>query len=303
MREAKRKDWGREVRSVWVRVPASTANLGPGFDTLGLGLALYNVFRVERNDPGSISPPELPPLVRQVAELFFVQSQTEAFPFQWNCVQQEIPLARGLGSSAAARVAVLAALVKLAGIAWNREQLARWAAQLEGHPDNALPCALGGFVASTSGGARFLRIPLPKHFRVVLFIPSQELSTESARKVLPAAIPLTDAVSNLGRAVVLAGQFFGRKWQLSPDLFEDVWHQPVRTRLLPYWEAIKKAALEAGAQGFWLSGSGPTLAALAMRNTRRVKEAMAEAASRQRVCGQVQVVGPDNSGVRILRVA
>jgi homoserine kinase len=288
----------RPVQGVCVQAPASTANLGPGFDVLGLALARYNLWWLERQE-ANWPKESLPSLVREAADFFFQTTGIPPFPIRWQSLREEIPQARGLGSSAAVRVGVLAGLCRLTGHPWDRRQIALWAAELEGHPDNAAPAALGGFVACA--GQELLRAAVSDRLRLVLFIPVEKVSTEHARTLLPTTVPLSDAVANLGRAVILAGNFFQGRGRWDPTLFEDRWHQPARTALLPYWNPLREAALQAGAQGFWLSGSGPTLVALAINRSKQVARAMEEAARRNKICGEIQTVGPDHRGVRVLR--
>jgi homoserine kinase len=258
---------------VRVRVPATSANLGPGFDALGLALGLYNEVTVEESDgisvaiegegAGRLDAGGKNVVARGVALGF----EAAGRPFRGarlRCVNR-IPLGRGLGSSAAAWVGGLLAANALLGEPLDREALLTAAARAEGHPDNVAAAVLGGLTVSCAEPDRVtaVRLPVPRDIAWVVLVPETESSTQEARAVLPESLPRADAVFNVQRvSLLLAALTVGR-----PDLLaaamQDRLHQPYRLRLFPWMEAVVGAARRAGALGCVLSGAGPAMLAAA----------------------------------------
>jgi homoserine kinase len=278
------------MNSVSVRVPATTANLGPGFDCLGIALQLYNTTTVTRGkgaDPGEMA--------LEAAALFFRAAGGKPFAFHWS-VEGDVPRSRGLGSSVTVRLGVLHGLNELAGRPLNRHELFHLCAELEGHPDNAAPAAYGGFcICPATGHVQRYAVGLDLAF--VLLIPGIELETKKARGVLPSKIPLGDAVVSAGNAAAIAGAFASGDYKKLQGCFGDRFHQPYRSRLMPYLDDVIEAGCAAGALGGWLSGAGSTVACTTLRHPDRVANAMIGA------CGldaaYAVVVRVDNRGVRI----
>lgn len=258
---------------VHVRVPASSANLGPGFDALGLALGLHNEIAASESDSVALTiegegADQLAPNERNVV-VRAVRAAHEAAgrPFRGcslACVNR-IPLARGLGSSAAAWVGGLVAGNALLGSPLDRDALLVLAARAEGHPDNVAAALLGGLtVAYGAGdGARALSLPVPAGLRWVVLVPDVSMSTAEARAILPQSVPRTDAVFNVQRvALLLASLQAGRADLLSAAL-EDRLHEPYRLGLFPWMTDVAAGARAAGALGCVLSGAGPSLLAVA----------------------------------------
>jgi homoserine kinase len=306
-------------RRVVVEAPASSANLGAGYDCLGVALALTN--RVELEVRGwSRGEVELTIEGEGKDELSadhdnrFVQGLEAAMgavrgPLPegvgWRiAMRNQIPLARGLGSSAAATVAgVVAANALLGGELDTATQL-RVATTVEGHPDNAAAVLLGGFVVSamTPDGVEAVRFDVPRDLRAVLFIPEMRLSTDEMRRVLPAKVPLEDAVANLGAvAVGVAGMAAGRT-DLLRWLTVDRLHEPYRAAAYPQLPRLVEAARAAGALGACLSGAGSTILAFAdsMADITRIEAAMAAVAADTDLPGRIRVIEPRNVGARVI---
>jgi homoserine kinase len=215
-----------------------------------------------------------------------------------------IPLARGLGSSAAATVGGLLAGDALSGSSLAPDELLRLAAEIEGHPDNVAAALLGGFVVvgRTDDGPRAVRYDVPRDLRAVLFIPDLRLSTSEMRRVLPKSVPLRDAVENLGRvALGVAGLAAGRPEALG-ILTVDRLHEPYRAKAFPELPRLVEAAREAGAIGACLSGSGSTVIAFAesLATLSRVEAALAAVAADADLDGRVELVAPRNAGAKVL---
>ena len=309
-------------RRITVDVPASSANLGAGYDCLGVALELLNRVELEvrgwsRGDieltvdgegSGELTDDRENRFVRGL-EAALVEGRG-ALPdgVGWRIsMHNRIPLARGLGSSAAATVAGVVAANALMGDPLDRQTLLRIATGIEGHPDNAAAALLGGFVvsASTADGVEAVRFDIPRDLRVVLFIPELRLSTAAMRKALPKSVPLADAVANLGAVGVgVAGLAAGRT-DLLARMTVDRLHEPYRAKVFPQLPRLVAAAREAGALGACLSGAGSTVMAFvdSMTGISRVEGAFAAAAADTDLEGRILVVEPRNSGARVVSTA
>lgn len=264
-----------------VRVPASSANLGPGFDTLGLALGLYLEVRYEPagrpeiqvtgRDAASIPAGESNLIWRTIAE--------HGGPPLRLHIHNDIPLGKGLGSSAAALTAGLA----IAHPEWTREQVMIECSRIEGHPDNAAACALGGIVASAigrNGDARAIRFELPASVSVGVVVPNFALATSKARAALPECYSRADTVFNLQRVAMLvaalsSGSSPGIAWAL-----DDVLHQPYRASLVPGLEEILSLRAP-GLIGCVLSGAGPSVLVLFERGHEHCCQLITHCFSRQ----------------------
>ncbi|MEO6847765.1 MAG: homoserine kinase [Chthoniobacterales bacterium] len=280
--------------SVLVRVPASTANLGPGFDCMGIALRIYNSVRVTKSRTGNASPMAL-----EAAKAFFKTSKVRPFSFSWE-ITGDVPQSRGLGSSVTLRLGILHGLNALSGGSLDREALYRLCSELEGHPDNAAPAAYGGFTTSRKDFT-FLRAAVSEKLSFILLIPPFEISTPAARKILPKTVTFKEAVANTGNAAFIAAAFFSGQYKLLHEAFEDHLHQPYRKKLLPSLDKIIAAGTKAGALGGWLSGSGSTVACLATANARKIATAMQHASKIPDTC--VLIVKADNGGTKIMKGA
>src|SRR5204863_8535758 len=208
------------MRQVTVRVPASTSNLGPGFDCLGVALRIYNEVTISR---GRGEQPVA--MVRQAASAFFDRASTK--PFAFSCsIAGDIPQSRGLGSSAAVRLGVLDGLNELAGRPLQRRELFELGAELEGHPDNAAPACYGGFNLVRGFKRQMFSVSAQLHF--VLLIPNFGISTTEARALLPSRIDRLSAVENSRNACAIAAAFASREYQSLRGAFVDHLHQPFR---------------------------------------------------------------------------
>jgi homoserine kinase len=276
---------------VTVRIPASTSNLGPGFDCFGIALQIYNYITITRHRSRTQMA-----MVEEAAARFFELAKIKPFPFSVQ-ISGDVPISRGLGSSVTVRLGVLVALNVLAATRLARHQLFELCAQLEGHPDNAAPACFGGFTLARSNS--FQRFPVSKELRFVLLVPDFEVSTPNARKLLPASIPFDDAVANARNAAIIASAFASNNYKHLQGAFTDYLHQPYRTKLVPILPAVVKAAEDAGALGAFLSGSGSTIAALTLANVDKVATAMRNAAAPSDC--QVIVVRADNSGAKVVQ--
>ena len=293
------------MEQITVRVPASTSNLGPGFDCLGVALRIYNTVRVAR----SASRQHFhPPIVSEAADRFFNQTHRRDFLFSCSIAEQ-IPRSRGLGSSATIRLGILLALNRLSGNPLHRLKILELCAELEGHPDNAAPATFGGFTVVAGSARRADRtpqrdVPTIQRFAVsprlyfVLLVPDLEIQTSRARNVLPSKISHANAVENCANACALAAAFVSQDYEKLRGVFGDHLHQPFRTKLVPFLPEVVAAAEKAGALGAFLSGSGSTIAAVALRSANKVGQAMLRATGA--IPARIVITPADNHGAKIL---
>jgi homoserine kinase len=277
------------MRTVRVRVPATTANLGPGFDCLGIALQIYNWITVS---PGSSN--DASEMVQAACAAFF--TRTRQRPFSIRCaITGDVPPARGLGSSVTVRLGVLHGLNELTGSPLSREQIFELCAKLEGHPDNSAPAEFGGFTIAQPDGA-MQRYRISRKLQFALLIPDFEVSTADARRVLPRMVPLPDAVVSLANACSISGAFASRDYEKLTGCFDDRLHQPFRQKLVPFLAPVIEAATKAGALGGWLSGSGSTVTCIGLGGSTRIADAMLAACQLQGA--RVVRTHADNAGVR-----
>jgi homoserine kinase len=253
-----------------VHVPGSSANLGPGFDCLGLALDLWLRVDVTPRADGAVRDAGSPDLLggsNLVIEAMRNVAERRGFtlPGCEVAVSSAIPVARGLGSSAAAIVAGMRAASVLAGYQLSDAALIQLAGDVEGHADNVSASVLGGATVSLHAAdgylAESLALELP--WTPVVFIPDRPALTYEARGLLPGRVPMSDAAANLGHAALLAYALHAGRGDLLREAMSDRLHQPYRARIFPHLEPCIAAALAAGAAGAALSGAGPTILALA----------------------------------------
>jgi homoserine kinase len=293
------------MQQVTVRVPASTSNLGPGFDSLGIALRIYNRITIVR---GASRSQDHPRIVAEAADRFFKQTRRRAFSFSYSTTEQ-IPRSRGLGSSAAVRLGVLLALNFLSGSPLDRLIMFELCSELEGHPDNAAPAIFGGFTVAGSarfgdsrkfsgqrGGRTIQHFPVSPRLNFVLLVSPVEIATSTARKLLPLKISHAAAVRSCANACALTAAFVAQDYDKLRGAFGDYLHQPFRAKLIPFLPDVIAAAEQAGALGAFLSGSGSTIAAVTLRTPNKVAAAMARAA---KVSGQTVITRADNRGAQI----
>ncbi|MEA4911170.1 MAG: homoserine kinase [Oscillospiraceae bacterium] len=254
-----------------VRVPASSANLGSGVDCMGLALSRYLTVCFESAkkteaifaDGFDAPVPQADNLILRGARRIF-EKAGEAMPALRMTARTEIPISRGMGSSASAIIAGVCGANMLLGNRFSTDDLLNEAADIEGHPDNVVPCLLGGLtVAMQSGGRVFVRrTSFPAALRIAVCVPDFKLSTQTARGVLPKDVPLAAATGQLARACFLTASLFGGGVLTDLDKASaDALFTPARTPLIPGFSDAAREAREAGALCAMISGAGPSVAA------------------------------------------
>lgn len=264
-------------KNVCIRVPASTANLGPGFDSLGMALDLYEWIGMSRSEETAIHlhgdqmagiSVDKTNLIYEVAQMVFKEAGVSCPELEIS-MYSDIPLTRGLGSSASAIVGGMAAANSLIGNPLSPDKLFQMAAALEKHPDNVGASLFGGLIASFWDGTRaeYIRIEPADTLEVLVAIPEFQLTTEKARHVLPKEISMKDAVFNIGHSSLLVAALCTGRYDMIRHAMKDVLHQPYRSALIPGMSTILEQAADHGALGVALSGAGPTLLALVDSNS------------------------------------
>lgn len=295
-------------------VPASTSNIGAGFDTFGLALTLYNTFEIEESDafevevygegadrlPTDINNLFLRTYIRACQEL-----GVEDRPIR--VVQKNgIPLGRGLGSSATAIIGGILTAAELNNIKLSPQEVLEIAFLFEDHPDNLVPALVGGFTVSAveegSKRVHFEKLDFPKELQIVVLIPDFEILTEEARKVLPAFVSLKDAVFNLQRASLLIAALVKKDFDLLRVAVEDKLHQPFRGKLLHGFEPFKEEAYKMGADAVFISGSGSTIGVFTRKNADEIGRFGVEMYKRMGIPARYEILEADREGARWAKI-
>jgi homoserine kinase len=306
-------------RRISIEVPASSANLGAGYDCLGLALDLTNRIElevlgwsrsgieltVEGEGAGELPADASNRFVRGLeAAIGEARGEVPAGTGWRIAMTNRIPLARGLGSSAAATVGGLVAGNALVGGSLETADLLRLATGIEGHPDNAAAALLGGFVVvgTVEGAPEAIRFDAPRDLRAVLFIPELRLETQAMRAALPEVVPRLDAVDNLGRVALGVAGFATGRHDLLRTLTVDHLHEPYRAAVYPQLPRLVEAARAAGALGAALSGAGSSIIAFgdSVATLTRVEAAFSAAAAEHDLAGRVEIVSPRNAGAAVV---
>ncbi len=298
-----------------VRVPATTANLGPGFDCLGLALKMYLYLEIEEIEEGLEIKFE-----GEGAEEFSVGEDT----LIWKSINlvlkrtckdshkkglrikafNEIPVARGLGSSASAIIGGIMGAARLCQIKLSYQEMLNLAFSLEGHMDNIVPALIGGLTIAYKAEQeeiKWVKIKPPVDLRVILAIPDFSLNTEEMRKILPSKVSLTNAVFNLSRSALLVNALQTSNWGILVEAMEDKLHQPFRAPFIPGIEEMFSQIKRTGLAGVALSGSGPTVVSLTKRSAEKTtSKIMKESFLKSGINCRIMVLEADLEGTKIV---
>ncbi|MED5578910.1 MAG: homoserine kinase [Nitrospinota bacterium] len=293
---------------VRVQVPASTTNIGPGFDTIGVALNLYNrieldelpwglSIHVEGEGEGIIPEDETNICVDAVKAVY--KKANRLFKGLWMKQRNHIPLSRGLGSSSAALVGGIVAGNLLIGEPLSLNDLIQIAVKMEGHPDNVVPALVGGFCVSATGKEGqtiYTRVPVQEDYKWVILVPDFEVNTSEARKKLPSKVSLSDAIFNVQRVSMLLAAFSSGRNDLFSEGMEDRLHQPYRKELMGPLEEVFTAGREAGALGVCISGAGPCVLAICQHNPQEIGDAMEKVYREHGINSRVHILRSDPLG-------
>ena len=295
-----------------VRVPATSANMGPGFDCLGMALDIWNTVEVRVGPPGfeitghghDSLPWDGTNLVNQSILRLFRELDRPVPQFHLTC-HNEVPLTRGMGSSSAALVGGLVAANALCDGAISGDDLLQIAVEIEGHPDNVTPALLGGFQIAVNHQGRVIAapVPIPQNLAAVVFVPDLSMPTDEARDILKPEISRADAVYNIGRAALLVHAFATGDLTRLGAATDDRLHQPQRQSIFFPMKNLFRAAMDAGALGVFLSGAGSSVLALTRDREYTIGYEMADAAAKSGLDGEIIVTRPTQQGAHVVEIS
>jgi len=274
-----------------IKVPATSANLGPGYDTLGLALSLYNDFDIKKrkdqqlkitiidqNKNKEIKIARKDNLVALAYQKYFDFIAEDLIGAEIT-EKMHTPLARGLGSSSSAIIGGLAAAAIVSGKLISKTDFIQLAVDLEKHPDNVVPALVGGLTINfyCKNNYDYYKIDIEQELDFILVVPDFELKTEKLRQVLPEVVDYPSAINNLSRVSLLTAAFINREYHLLKTAMEDQLHQPYRKKLIKGFDQVLAAAYESGAYGAALSGAGPTILACTQKRSDQIAQNMKKA--------------------------
>ena len=289
------------------RVPASTTNLGPGFDVLGLALQLYSTISLEEIDAGTeiqVAGVDVDKLANnknniayRAANVVFDKAGYKPSGLRL-VLTNGIPAIRGLGGSGTAILGGLLTANALCDEPFSRSELLDFATEFEGHPDNVAASLLGGLVISMmeDNHVHWIQLDCDSDLRVVVAIPNFSLSTKAARGVLPPTVDFADAIHNVSRSSMLVAAIATGKLEMLSLAMADRLHQPYRTSLIPGFDDVAESAMRAGALSVALSGAGPSVAAYCTTSTDEVATQMVGAFERNQISCDIKVLSIDSTG-------
>ena len=296
------------MNKIIIKIPATSANLGPGFDALGLALNLWNV--TEITEAGSFSLDiegegskklafNKKNLIYRSAQELYEKANKKIPALSIRCLNH-IPLGSGLGSSAAAILTGMLGANALLGSVLSREEILNLATEMEGHPDNIAPALCGGLVVSTMEEGRVIARQLPiQPLFITVVLPEFNFTTKQARAVLPEQVSMKDAIHNISRAVLVTEAFRTGDLSLLGEAMSDTLHQPYRLPLIPGAQAAMKAGIRAGASAVVLSGAGPGLIAFSATRINDIGEAMKQEFESFGLSAQIFDLGVSQEGAQV----
>lgn len=299
------------MNKVTVRVPASSANLGSGFDSLGIALNLYNYVTVAKrpnglkiNIKGEFTegiPKDENNLVFRAIKFVAEKAQTD-LPGLEITLTNHIPPSRGLGSSSAGIVGGIVAANALFGNPFKKSELIDFAAEIEGHPDNIAPAITGGFVSCVykRGKVRYISSPLKDDLNFAAFVPDFYLRTKKARSVLPKLVHFKDAVFNISRSALLTASLITGDYSNLRSAVDDRIHQNYRKRLIPDYDVIFRLAYRNGALGVFISGAGPTLLAMVRATNLDFSSKVSRMLNKRPAHWKLKMLKADNCGAILI---
>ncbi|MVX62274.1 homoserine kinase [Clostridium chromiireducens] len=291
-----------------VRVPATSANMGPGFDSLGIALNLYNDFEFRELEDGlkfNGMPEEFcneENIIYQAMKHCFDKAGYKIKGLEISEIKQDVPVSRGLGSSSTCIVGGLVGANEILGKKFSDDELLEMAVEIEGHPDNVAPALLGGMVVAIvdENKTYYDKVNVKDGIKFVSIIPDFRLSTEKARSVLPKEISLKDGVYNVSRAALMVSCFCSGKYELIKYACKDAFHQNYRSKLIPGFEEVYNMSYELGALACYLSGAGPTIMAIIDEGDERFSNKLREFLRIKGLEWNILELSLDNAGATII---
>ncbi len=295
-----------------IKVPATSANMGAGFDSLGVALDLYNYVSVEETDGGLVIdivdkssdflPKDERNLIYKSMKILF--DKAGYTPRGLHIVlENNVMVTRGLGSSSAGIVGGLLAANEFCGRKFSKEEILEMATEIEGHPDNVAPAIFGGLTVNVSdrGRIRYVKTDVPEDLRFVAFVPEFYLQTKKSRGVLPKNVSMRDAVYNTGRSALLVTSIMTGKYENIRTAVGDRLHQRYRKKLIPHIDALFEKAYNEGALGVYLSGAGPTVIAIVDKSNTMFEKSFDKFLTGRMGAWNIHTLCADNVGAEICK--
>lgn len=292
-----------------VRIPATTANMGPGFDSFGMALKLYNEIEIEERKGETIILNNGIKSEENYKDNLIYKSLINTlgiFNYKYdgfiiNVSKCDIPICRGLGSSAACIVGGVAAASSLMRNRLSLDEIIEIATEIEGHPDNVVPAAVGGMVVSIKDGEKvnYSKIRVPNELKFAAMIPDFHVSTALSRQILPQAYVKEDCIFNISRSAMLISALYNGEFDKLRTCFNDKIHEPYRKKLIKNAEEILEKARETGAVGEFVSGSGSTLMAVVDKDTEKFEKEVKDFLGKLEDKWRLILLEPDVEGIRV----
>lgn len=295
-----------------IKIPASTSNLGPGFDVFGLALQLYIDIRIEKREGNTIewsfTGSGSESISQSGNENYIIATLNKVLrkrgkivPGYRIDVNNEIPVSKGLGSSGTAIIAGVMAANHLGGLGMSNEEVLSEAVSIEGHADNICPSIFGGLTAclTVNEEVKWVKHRFPSGIKLVFVVPEVHISTKAAREILPKNLPFKDAVYNLQRVSLFLETIRTKNYELLSHLLQDRLHQDYRAALVPGMKKVLSLRPGNGLFGVFLSGSGPVVCAFTNKNSKRIGNTIAGLFAEENINSKVMILKADNRGIRI----
>lgn len=291
-----------------VRVPATSANMGPGFDSLGVAVERYNVYEFKETESG-LSFKGIPDefcneenIIYKAMMKCFEKGNYKVKGLEINTITQDVPISRGLGSSSACIVGGLVGANAIMGNKFSKDEILQMAVEIEGHPDNVAPAVLGGMVVAImdNGNVHYEKVDVKDVVKFVPIIPDFRLSTSEARSVLPKEISMRDGVFNVSRSALMVAAMTSGNTELLKYACQDKFHQNYRSKLIKGFDIVNKEAYDLGAVASYLSGAGPTIMAIIDKKTQNFGAKMKEFLDNNSLKWDVYELSIDKMGATII---
>ena len=293
-------------QSVTIRAPATSANLGPGFDAIGFAVNLFAkvTIKIGPKSPRRQKPDPMRRMIKAAIKLTYKHAGRQTPPGLIIEVDNEIPVGRGLGASAAARAAGIVGANYLMAEILNEQELLTLGTKLEGHPDNIAPALFGGLQVMAlrdDGSVERIEVPLKRGLRCVVFVPNFSIPTHETRDLLPKRLNRNDAVFNSSRAALLVAALATGSWNCLKTATQERLHQVARSKRFPRMFDLFDASYGAGAHGVYLSGSGPVILAFSdSAHAVAIRDALFSTAEKFKIDGQSLILDPCATGATII---
>lgn len=296
---------------VRVRVPATSANLGPAFDSLGIALTCYNEYEFSIEDKNDIFFEGVEKEFQNKNNIIFMAMKRvfDKYNFSFNglrikIIEQDIPISRGLGSSSSCIVAGLIGAFALMGKDVNKEEVLDLAVKIEGHPDNVCPAIFGGLISAIILDDKriiYNSVNVKEGIKFIALIPKFKLSTEKARAILPSEVTFNDCIYNISRAALLISVFANGNYELLEEANKDKIHQPFRSKLIKDFDIVYNKAIELGGLSCFLSGAGPTLMTIIKEENNKFVDKFKKFMNENNIDWDIKELIIDKQGAKVLK--